>query len=119
MIPLPELDDGQRFKLTEVHRLITETHAAVIRLETTHVASHDVLKRIETNTATVAQFFEQLDTVTKLAAGKNQIPASFVMAIAVLIAVYIISNNLKDSNMDVKIPWMGIEILHGDSHGGK
>lgn len=119
MIPLEDLDDSQRLKLTELHRLTVETHAAVIRLETTHIGNHEVLKRIEANTATVAQFFEQLDTVTKLAAGKNQVPMALVVVLLVLAAVYAISNNLKDSGTDVKIPWLGVEILHGEGHGGK
>ena len=110
MIDLPPLDDTQKFKLTEMHRLIAETHAAIIRMETTHVGNHEVLKRIEGNTATVAQFFEQLDTVTKLAAGKNQVPMTVFIAFLVLGAAYAILGDLKNSNMDFKVPWLGIEI---------
>jgi hypothetical protein len=119
MIPLEGLDDNQKLKLTELHRLTVETHAAVIRLESTQIGNHDVLKSIETNTATVAQFFEQLDTVTKLAAGKNQVPMTLVVVLLVLATAYAISSNLKDSSTDVKIPWLGVEILGGANNGVK
>jgi hypothetical protein len=119
IIPIEGLDDAEKFRLTELHRLTVETHAAVIRLETTQIGNHDVLKRIEANTATVAQFFEQLDTVTKLAAGKNQVPMTLVVVLVVLATAYAISSNLKDSSTDVKIPWLGVEILGGKHDGGK
>ena len=119
MIDLPPLDDVQKLKLSELHRLTVETHAAVIRLETTHVGNHEVLKRIESNTATVAQFFEQLDTVTKLAAGKNQVPMTVFIAFLVLGAAYAILTDLKNSNMDFKIPWLGVEISTKQSTSDK
>jgi hypothetical protein len=107
---MTELSPIQQQQLSEVLRLTMETHAAIIRLETTHVGNHEVLKRIESNTATVAQFFEQLDTVTKLAAGKNQVPMTVFIAFLVLGAAYAILGDLKNSNMDFKVPWLGIEI---------
>lgn len=110
MIDLPPLDDVQKLKLSELYRLTVETHALVIRMETTHLGNHEVLKRIEGNTATVAQFFEQLDTVTKLAAGKNQVPMTVFIAFLVLGAAYAILTDLKNSNMDFEVPWLGIKL---------
>jgi hypothetical protein len=110
VITLPELDDTQKLKLSELHRLTVETHAAVVRMEATHTGNAETLKKIEANTATVAQFFEQLDTVTKLAAGKNQVPMTLFIACMVLVAVYMISDNLKDGGPSIRVPWLGIEI---------
>lgn len=92
-----------------------ETHADVLRLEVNYSASHEVLKSIEKNTGTVAQFFEQLDTVTKLAAGKNQVPVSLVISMLVLMAVGVFIVLLKESGMGLKIPYLGIEITHEEN----
>ena len=97
-------------KLDAIYQLTRETHSTVQRMELTHNGNAETLKKIEANTAVVAQFFEQLETVTKLAAGKNQIPMGVFIAFLVMGGVYAIAVTLKDSNMDVKIPWLGIEI---------
>lgn len=110
MSQLPPLDDVQTLRLTEIHILVKETHAAVIRLESTHSGNTEVLRNIEKHTGTVAQFFEQLDTVTKLAAGKNQVPMGVFIVVLILGAAYAILTELKDSNMDFKVPWLGFEI---------
>jgi hypothetical protein len=119
MITLPPLDETQKLKLTELHRLTVDIHAAVLRLEATHTGNAETLKSIEKNTAVVAQFFEQLETVTKLAAGKNQVPMGVFIAFLVIGGVYAIAVALKDSNMDVKIPWLGIEVSSKEGNGDK
>jgi hypothetical protein len=110
MTTLPCLDEPLSLKLEEIHRLSRETHATVQRMELTHNGNAETLKKIEANTAVVAQFFEQLETVTKLAAGKNQVPMIVFIALLVVGGAYAIAVTLKDSNMGVKIPWLGIEI---------
>ena len=112
MIDLPNLDEASKFRLTELHRLTVETHAAVVRMEATGSSNHEVLSRIEANTATVAQFFQKFESLAQLAAGKNQIPISLVVVLAVLLATYFISDNLRTSLVDVKIPWLGLSIEH-------
>ena len=126
MIELPPLDDAQKLKLTELHRLAVATHEAVIRLESKHTVNAESLKAIEQNTGNLAtfarQFLEQLDTTTKIASGKNQIPISLVIVALVLVTAYAISNNIKDSKQNIRIPWAGIYIDHdktGGEEGGK
>jgi hypothetical protein len=89
-----------------------ETHAGVLRLELSHSNSHEVLKNIETNTGTVAQFFKQLESVTALAAGKNQVSITLVIVMLILGAVGVFIVILRESNLELRIPWAGIEITH-------
>ncbi len=110
---------GDTDKLTAIYLLTKETHATVQRMELTHNGNAETLKKIEANTAVVAQFFEQLETVTKLAAGKNQVPMGVFIACLVIGGVYAIAVTLKDSNMGVKVPWLGIEITSKENGGVK
>jgi hypothetical protein len=112
--PLGDLD-----KLDAIYQLTKETHATVQRMELTHNGNAETLKSIEKNTAVVAQFFEQLENVTNLAAGRNQVPMVVFIAFLVITGAYGIAANLKDANMDVKIPWLGIEISSKEGHSDK
>lgn len=92
--------------------MTVETHAGVLRLEVGHTANHEVLKDIAQNTGTVAAFFKQLESVTALAAGKNQVSVSVVIAMLILGAVGVFIVMLRESNLELRIPWAGIEITH-------
>ncbi|TXH14232.1 MAG: hypothetical protein E6R03_09760 [Hyphomicrobiaceae bacterium] len=109
--PLSDTD-----KLEAIYHLAKEAHDAVIRLEKTNGDKADTLQKIEVNTGLMARFTqEQLESVTRLAAGKNQVPVAVFIAFLVIGGAYAIAVTLKDANMDVKIPWLGIEV-HSQKH---
>ena len=100
-------------KLEAIYQLAKETHDSVKRMEATHTSNIDVLRQIELNTGLMARITqEQLERVTSVAvsANKNQVPVWVYIASLVIGGVIVISVILKDSNMDVKVPWLGIEI---------
>jgi hypothetical protein len=113
MTALPDID-----KLEAIYQLAKETHAAVLRMETTHNGNADILQKIELNTGLMARFTqEQLERITSIAAGKNQVPVIVFIAFLVIGGAYAIAVTLKDANMDVEIPWLGLKIH--SKEGGK
>jgi hypothetical protein len=113
-LPLSDIE-----KLEAIYQLAKETHAAVLRMETTHNGNADILQKIELNTGLMARFTqEQLERITSIAAGKNQVPVIVFIAFLVIGGAYAIAVTLKDANMDVKIPWLGLEISSKEGGNG-
>jgi hypothetical protein len=115
MTALPDIE-----KLEAIYQLAKETHAAVLRLEETHSGKSEILHKIELNTGLMARATqEQLERITSLAAGKNQIPMVVFIAFLVIGGAYAIASTLKDANMDVEIPWLGLKIHSEEGKDGR
>jgi hypothetical protein len=74
------------------------------------------LSAISKNTGVVADFFQALREdnreLSRIAAGKNQVPLYLVVVGLVFISIYILVDQLRDSGLDLNIPWLGVSITH-------
>lgn len=76
------------------------------------------LGSISKNTGVVAEFFQELREdnreLSRIAAGKNQAPLYLFVIGIVFISIYIIADQVKDSNLNIDIPWIGVHITQAD-----
>lgn len=84
----------------DINRRTTQ-HTNLLGSMTEHLAA------IANNTATVAKHYGEVQTDNRTLT-KNLM--RILLAVLTLVAVYAIADNLKNSGLEVRIPWLGIEI---------
>lgn len=77
-----------------------------------------VLRDIAQNTAVVANHYASDNReLSKLAAGKNQVSITVVIVLMVLCGAYVLAEKVSQGEIDVRMPLVGLEIVHGKGAG--
>lgn len=73
------------------------------------------LSAIAENTGAVARHFQEDNrALAGLAAGKNQVSVHVLLVLMVLCGAYVLAEKVSRGDIDVKIPFIGLEISHGE-----
>lgn len=107
----------------ELFRRVTEIDARTQRHEECFETMRDELSTISRNTGVVAEFFAELRQdnreLSRMAAGKNQVPLYLFVLFVVFAGVFILADKVQYGRLDIKIPWLGVELTHGSGDGVK
>lgn len=86
----------------------TKTNGALLDSMTGH------LQAIASNTGAVAKHYEAVQTDNR---ALTKLLVRLLLVIIGAVAVYLTSDNLKNSGLNVRVPWLGVEITQHDAKG--